>query len=272
MAKPIILVSAEDIDFYLLLDHVLKSEGFETCLASDVEETVEIAVERNPHTIVLDCRPASFSAAETCARLKEDDRTRAIPVVALISQGAEKEHIELLKSGVDDAFTRPISPAQLIDNLRTNRGEAPAARTATNEPLLTYSDIELDRDHYRVRRHGREIHLSPIEFRLLRHLLQNPGRVFTRDDLIGAAWQKNVYVERRTVDVHIGILRRALKAGSESDLIRTVRSVGYALAEPNDWMDDTDPVETTEEVATDAGDTSIGARGTESADGNLREQ
>lgn len=236
--KSLILVSADDIDFYLLLDHVLKVEGFETCLASDLDETVEIAAERNPHTIVLDCRPESFPASETCARLKQDDRTKSIPVVALISQGAEKEHIELLKSGVDDAFTRPISPARLVEHIRANRGEAPSARSALNGSLLTYANVELDPEGYRVHRAGREIHLSPIEFRLLRHLLQHPGQVFTRDDLVGAAWQKNVYVGPRTVDVHVGILRRALKAESESDLIRTVRSVGYALAEVDDHVDD----------------------------------
>ena len=124
-----------------------------------------------------------------------------------------------------------------------------------NGPLLTYADVELDPRGYRVRRGGRDIHLSPIEFRMLRHLLQNPEQVFTRDDLIGAAWQQNVYVGPRTVDVHVGILRRALKTGSESDLIRTVRSVGYALAVPDEEVADTNIAEAAENARPDAGDT-----------------
>lgn len=265
MLKPLVLIGAEDIDLYLLLGHVLQVEGFDTELASNLEETVTIAVERNPHTIVLDCRPASFPAADTCARLKQDDRTKAIPVIALISPGAEKEHIELLKAGVDDAFTRPVSPAMLVDHIRPNRDESPSARTAPNGPLLTYANVELDPDGYRVWRGGREIHLSPIEFRMLRHLLQHPEQVFTREDLIGAAWQKNVYVGPRTVDVHVGILRRALKVESESDLIRTIRSVGYALAEPIEEMTDTDMTDAAENVATDAGEA-------DSADGGSRQE
>lgn len=262
MLKPLVLVCAEDIDFYLLLGHVLEVEGFDTDLARDLKEAVEIAGERNPHTIVLDCRPDSFPAAETCARLKQDDRTKSIPLVALVSPGAEKEYIELLKSGVDDAFTRPVSPAKLVNHIRANRGESPSMPTAMNGSVLSYADVELDPDTYRVRRAGREVHLCPIEFRLLRHLLQHPGQVFTRADLIGAAWQKNVYVGPRTVDVHVGQLRRALKAKSESDLIRTVRSVGYALADPDDEIDDTaDMAEGIEDAPADVARSDNGSPG-----------
>lgn len=155
--------------------------------------------------------------------------------------GPEKISVELLKSGTDDAFARPDSPITPAGHMPANRARSTTARTAGKLTLLTFADIELDPDSYRVRRGGREIHLCPIEFRLLRHLLENPGRVFTRDDLIGAGWRKNVYVGPRTVDVHVGQLRRALGAKSEKDLIRTVRSVGYILAKPGDDPDDDRP-------------------------------
>lgn len=151
--------------------------------------------------------------------------------------GAEKTRLKVLKSGVDDTVAGPIGPAGPADHTSTDRGESPPVQIAGNVSLLTYADIELDPDGYRVRRAGREIHLCPIEFRLLRHLLENPRQVFSRDDLIGAGWRKNVHVGPRTVDVHVGQLRRALGAKSEDDLIRTVRSVGYVLAEPDDALD-----------------------------------
>lgn len=235
-----VLIGAKDLDFYLLLDHVLESEGFETELASDLEETVKIAVERQPHAIVLDCRPDSFLVIETHDRLKKHDRTKNIPVITLIGPGAEREHVRLLKSGVEGVFTRPISPAKLVRRIRMGPVKFRPARSAMGGALLTYADVEIDLDTYRVHRNGIEIHLSPTEFRLLQHFMQNPGRVFTRDELIGTAWKENVHVGPRTVDVHIGKLRRALKAKSEADLIRTVRSVGYAMTDEPGNSDDRD--------------------------------
>jgi two-component system phosphate regulon response regulator PhoB len=158
--------------------------------------------------------------------LKQDPQTKHIPVIALISPGAERDHVRLLKSGVNDSFSRPIVPAKLVEHLRATFG---AARPVSKKGLVSYADIEMCLGTYRVRRDGQDVHLSPIEFRLLRHLLQNPEQAITRDELAGAAWREGVYVSPRTVDVHMGRLRKALKSDSHNDLIRTVRSIGYAL-------------------------------------------
>lgn len=238
--KPLIVIGAADVDFYLLLGHVLEAEGFETELASDAEETVRLAAERRSHAIVLDCQPESFPVAEAYERLKQNDRTKDIPVVVLVGQGAEREHVRLLKCGVQDVFTRPVSPARLVERIRAGPQHSVAARPGGDRGLLTFADVELDLETYRVRRGGREIRLSPIEFRLLQHFMRSPGQVFTRDELIGAGWKKNVYVSPRTVDVHVGLLRRALKANSETDLIRTVRSVGYAMTDDKENGGDPD--------------------------------
>lgn len=230
-AKPLVLVGVEDVDFYLLLDHVLKADDFATLLASDLEETLELAAGRTPDIILLDCRPQSYPAAETCSRLKQDPQTKHIPVIALISPGAERDHVRLMKSGVNDSFSRPIVPAKLVEHLRATLG---AARPVAKKGLVRYADIEMCLGTYRVRRDGQDVHLSPIEFRLLRHLLQNPEQAITRDELAGAAWREGVYVSPRTVDVHMGRLRKALKSVSHNDLIRTVRSIGYALVDEFD--------------------------------------
>jgi two-component system phosphate regulon response regulator PhoB len=211
-AKPLVLVGVEDVDFYLLLDHVLKADDFATLLASDLEETLELAAGRTPDIILLDCRPQSYPATETCSRLKQDPQTKHIPVIALISPGAERDHVRLMKSGVNDSFSRPIVPAKLVEHLRATLG---AARPVAKKGLLRYVDIEMCLGTYRVRRDGQDVHLSP-------------------DELAGAAWREGVFVSPRTVDVHMGRLRKALKSVSHNDLIRTVRSIGYALVDEFD--------------------------------------
>ena len=230
-AKPLVPAGAEDIDLYLLPDHVLEADDFATLLTSDLEETLRLASGRTPDIILLDCRPQSYPATETCNRLKQDPKTKHIPVIALISPGAERNHVRNLKSGVNDSNSRSIVPVKLVEHLRATLG---GARPVSNNGLVRYADIEMSLGTYRVRRDGQDVHLTPIEFRLLRHLLQNPERAITRDELAGAAWREGIYVSPRTVDVHMGRLRKALKLVSHNDLIRTVRSVGYVLLDEVD--------------------------------------
>ncbi len=231
--KPLILICTADADFYLLLSHILEVDGFASVLADTIEETFLLAAEKQPEAAILDCQPDSFSGAEVCERLKQDPQTQDIPVVALIGAGAETQHVDLLKAGVDESFIRPVAPAKLLGFLQTNLAEHPLSDDASEGgKFLNYGDIEMSLVHYRVSRGGQDIHLGPIEFRLLHHLLQNPGQVFSRDELISAAWPENIYVELRTVDVHIGRLRRALATVEGTDVIRTVRSAGYALGGP----------------------------------------
>lgn len=229
--KPLILISSGDADFYLLLSHILEADGFNTILAGGIEETLHLVMEKEPQAIVLDCRPGVFSGADVCTRLKQNPQTFSITTVALIGPGAESQFVDLLKAGVDESFVRPIAPVKLLDFLQT--------MLANTEPILNgvdvrrnclnYADIVMNLNTRRVRRNGIEIHLGPIEFKLLRHFLQTPEQVFSRDELISAAWPDNIYVEARTVDVHMGRLRKTLKREAGTDVIRTVRAAGYAL-------------------------------------------
>ena len=236
-----ILVVTDDLEFYLLLSHMLEVDGFIVTLADDAEEALQVATGDAPQAIVLDCRPDSFAAPDLCRQLKQDPQTNPIALIALIGKGAERQHVALVKSGIDESFTRPVSPGKLLDFIRsaaTYRQPATAAwQKGTAAGRLNYAGIEMSLDTYSVRRKGHEIRLGPIEFRILRHLLQNPGKVFSRIDLIGAAWPENIHVEERTVDVHIGRLRKNLNSVSGADVIRTVRSAGYALVvEPEEEM------------------------------------
>ncbi len=227
--KPLIVIFSHDPELYLVLSHILEVDGFTCALAGTIEETFELAADRPVRAILLDCRRNNQIAA-TCSPLKQDARTMILSVVALLAPGAETQHVALLKSGIDECFVRPTAPAKLLDYLRSrlSRCRSPGLEDES-DVSLSYSDIEMQIKTHRVRRNGREILLGPIEFKLLRHMLQNPEKVLSRDELIGAAWPSNVFVDMRTVDVHISRLRTSLKEASANDVIRTVRLVGYAL-------------------------------------------
>lgn len=227
--KPLILICSQDAEFYMILNHILAVEGFASALARDGDEMLELAGDTQASAGILDCR--AFNAmAEVCSRLRQDARTSALPLIASIAPGAESHHVALLKSGVDESLVRPFAPAKLLDCLRSrlSGGRLLGSRSEGPAPL-SYGEIDMHIDAHHVRCNGREILLGPIEFKLLRHLLENPGKVLTRDELIEAAWPGNVYVGPRTVDVHISRLRRSLKQSSNLDAIRTVRLGGYAL-------------------------------------------
>lgn len=232
-SRPYVLICTCDVDFYLLLDHVLQSERYTTQFAGSVDEIVEASSEHPIHAILLDCRHGSVSATEACLPLRRHALTRQTPIIALMDQGAERDYVDLVKAGVNDIFVRPILPAKLIECVKMlsgNRVVADAERPLVRE-VIHFADLEMDLVTYRVRRGGQDIHLSPIEFKILRYLIEHPEQVATRDELRKAAWQENVHVGPRTVDVHVGRLRRALLSVSNRNLIRTVRAVGYALSD-----------------------------------------
>ncbi len=231
--KPLILIYSKDADFFLILCHILEVEGFRAKLVGSSDETFHGATEYDPAGIVLDCRPGCCAHLEVCSRLKNDPQTSGTTTVALISPGAENQVVDLIKLGIDECFVRPIAPIKLLEFLKTSLNcDQKESRGANPDRLsLNYSDIEMDICTRRVRRNGEDIHLGPIEFSILHYLLQNPEQVFSRDELIKAAWPENVHVDLRTVDVHIGRLRRNLMAASNSNIIRTVRAAGYALDE-----------------------------------------
>ena len=242
-SRPLVLVCVVDIDFYYLLDHILEVEGFETLPANGPEEIQELAQKRRPDAILLDCKSRSFPAAEICDRLKSHPETQGIGIVALVSQGAKRDYIDIAKAGVDETLVRPILPVQLVERLRAmlepgstaNDRSAPTQKQSIpGQGRVSYAGVDLDLDTHRVRRNGTIIHLGPIEFKLLHRMLQKPEQVLSRDELISAAWEPKVYVGPRTVDVHMGRLRKALNSVSGKDLIRTVRSFGYALSKESE--------------------------------------
>jgi two-component system phosphate regulon response regulator PhoB len=170
-----------------------------------------------------------MSGIEVCRQLRSKADTRRVPIIMLTARGEEADKLRGLDSGCDDYITKPFSPAELVARvnavLRRSKPEL-------SSEMLTFADLAMDLAAHRVRRSGQDIHLGPTEFRLLRHLMQHPGRVFTREQLLDSVWGRDVYVEPRTVDVHIRRLRKALNQGGEDDLIRTVRSAGYSLDRP----------------------------------------
>ncbi|SMF59271.1 two-component system, OmpR family, phosphate regulon response regulator PhoB [Xaviernesmea oryzae] len=229
--KPLVVVWSGDAEFHLLANHILMADGFQTLVADGLEEALHLAREREPFALVMDCRADNSPAAvEICGRLKTDPDTAGTVAVAVISQGAEEHHLELLKAGVDESCLRPVAPSRLLEFLRARLQRAPSkGRGLPHGTVLRYEGIEMNLASVRVRRNGREIRLAPIEFKLLRLLLERAEQVVSRDELIAAAWPSTHYVEGRTVDVHVGRLRRFLMGRDDTDVVRTVRGIGYAL-------------------------------------------
>jgi two-component system phosphate regulon response regulator PhoB len=228
-----IMIASTDADYYLLLSHILSEAGFVVSLASSVAEIVQLSQQTNPTAILLDCRPADPLAIKACLELKNEAATFGIRRVALIAPGAEQQYLDLMKAGIDESFVRPITPSKLLDFLAALAGQPHGVRNRRDgRSGLMYADIDIDLDLHRVSRDGRLIHLGPIEFRMLQHLVEHAGQICSRDALIRAAWPQGRYVDRKTVNVHIGRLRQVLRQSGD-DIIRTIRSAGYILARPD---------------------------------------
>lgn len=226
--KPLILVVEDEGDLVTLLKYNLEKEGFRVLTAADGEEALLLADEQTPHLVLLDWMLPLMSGLEVCRQMRRNPKTRDIPVIMLTARGEEGDKVRGLNSGADDYIAKPYSPTELVARIRAVlRRAAPGLA----EELLRFADITMDLAAHRVRRAGRDIHLGPTEFRLLRHFMQHPGRVFSREQLLDVVWGHDVYVEPRTVDVHIRRLRKALNETEDQDVIRTVRSAGYSLDE-----------------------------------------
>jgi two-component system phosphate regulon response regulator PhoB len=224
--QPVILVVEDETDLMTLLSYNLEKEGFRTAAARDGEEAVLMAAEQQPDLVLLDWMLPHRSGLEVCRQLRRHPKTRDIPVIMLTARGEEADRIRGLDAGADDYISKPFSMSELFARIRAVLRRASPAR---GEEVLHYGDVTMDLAAHRVRRDGRDIHLGPTEFRLLRHFMLHPGRVFSREQLLDVVWGHDVYVEPRTVDVHIRRLRKALNEMSGVDVIRTVRSAGYAL-------------------------------------------
>ena len=227
MAKaPHVLVVEDESALADLLKYNLEKEGYRVTLAGDGEEALMAADENPPDLVVLDWMLPKAPGIEVCRRLRTRQHTRNTPIVMLTARTEESDRIRGLDMGADDYITKPFSMSELLARIRAVMRRI---RPALAEDKITAGDIVIDRVAHRVKRGAREVHLGPTEFRILDHLVQHPGRVFSREQLLDAVWGSDVYVEARTVDVHIGRLRKALMVGDETDPIRTVRSAGYAL-------------------------------------------
>lgn len=221
-----ILIVEDDPSLVELLRYNLEIEGFDVSVARDGEGGMEAIDTQEPDLVVLDWMLPNMSGIEICRQMRQKPATRQTPVIMLTAKGEETDRIRGLETGADDYMVKPFSPAEL-----TARIKAVLRRSAPGDgsESLTYEDIFMDLKTHRVTRGERPIKLGPTEFRLLRTLLEKPGRVFSREQLLDKVWGRDIYVELRTVDVHIRRLRKALNEGEDSDLIRTVRSAGYSL-------------------------------------------
>ena len=227
--KPVILVIEDESALVTLIRYNLEAEGFEVLDAPDGEEGLLILAERNVDLVLLDWMLPNLSGIEVCRQIRRRNETRNTPVIMLTARGEEGDRIRGLNAGADDYLPKPFSYNELIARIHAVLRRT---RPALSEEKLTFHDIEMNMVTHRVTRDERPVHLGPTEYRLLQHLLEHPGRVFNRDQLIDAVWGHDAYVDERTVDAYIRRLRRELNANGEPDVIRTVRAAGYALDLP----------------------------------------
>lgn len=224
-----VLIVEDEVAIVTMLRYNLEREGFKVLSTGDGEEAVTMVKEHHPDVIVLDWMLPSMTGVEVCKQLRWDQSTKNIPIIMLSARGEEGDRIRGLDSGADDYMVKPFSPSELVSRIRAVFRRI---RPSLSEKILEFSGIVLDITSHKVVRDGKDVHLSPTEFGLLRHLMEHPGRVFSREQLLDAVWGHDIYVELRTVDVHIRRLRKGLNYdGNQPDLIRTVRSAGYALEE-----------------------------------------
>jgi two-component system, OmpR family, phosphate regulon response regulator PhoB len=228
---PLVLVGAADDSFASFIEFILRDIGLHTMTVNSGKALAAYLEQHRPDILLVESNLANVDVCDLCARLRLDRRTRTMTIVIFAAEGDERHETEVLESGADQYLRRPFSPGQLVTSIQAALPDGKHTLQSDPRTLLTFFDLELDLASYRVRRGGRDIRLAPTEFRLLHHLMKNPRRVYSREELQHAAWPRAVNVGPRTVDVHIGRLRAALNEAAATDLIRTVRSVGYALSD-----------------------------------------
>ncbi len=224
--KPYIIIAEDEDALSTLLNYNLEKEGYEVGVAADGDEALVMIKERQPDLLVCDWMMPKVSGIEVCRRLRQQSNTRNLPIVMLTARSEETDRIRGLDTGADDYVVKPFSMVELMARIRAVLRRI---RPGLSEDRVEFGEISVDRLSHRVQRAGRDIHLGPTEYKLLDHFMQYPKRVFSREQLLDAVWGNDVYVEARTVDVHIGRLRKALNEDREFDPIRTVRSAGYSL-------------------------------------------
>ncbi len=224
--SPRITVVEDEEALSVILKYNLEAEGYDvdTCLRGD-EAEIRLQ-ERIPDLLILDWMLPGVSGIELCRRLRLRSETERLPIIMLTARGEESERVRGLSVGADDYVVKPFSTPELMARIKAMLRRVKPEVIST---LLRCGDVELDRETHRVHRRGREVRLGPTEFRLLEFFMTSPGRVFSRSQLLDGVWGHDIYVDERTVDVHVGRLRKALNLSSMKDVIRTVRGAGYAL-------------------------------------------
>jgi two-component system, OmpR family, phosphate regulon response regulator PhoB len=224
--NPLILVVEDEPALATLLRYNLEKEGFSVAEAHDGEEALLQLSERTPDAVLLDWMLPQVSGLEICRRIRRTPQWRTLPVIMLTAKGEEADRVRGLEGGADDYVVKPFGVTELVARLKAVLRRA---RPTAGAEMLRYADLVMDLASHRVTRNGDSVHLGPTEFRLLRVLLERPGRVFSREQLLDAVWGRESEIEPRTVDVHIRRLRKALNEDGRRDLIRTVRAAGYAV-------------------------------------------
>ena len=226
MAKGKILIVEDDRALVELLTYHFEREEFEVRSTADGEDALIMAREQAPDLVILDWMIEGLSGIEVCRRLRRMAETANVPIIMLTARGEESDRVRGLETGADDYVTKPFSPRELVARVLAVLRRV---RPALAGERLHYHDLEMDVVGHKVKRGGSPVALGPTEFRLLRHFLEHPGRVFSRERLLDSVWGQDSEIELRTVDVHIRRLRKAINANADADIIRTVRSAGYAL-------------------------------------------
>ena len=221
-----ILIVEDEEPLSLLLRYNLEADGYNVETVARGDDADTWLRERLPDLIVLDWMLPGLSGIELCRRLRARQETKSLPIIMLTARGEESERVRGLAAGADDYVVKPFSVPELLARVRSLLRRSKPERMADT---LTLGEIELDRNKKRVSRAGRDINLGPTEYRLLEYLMERPGRVFTREQLLDGVWGNDVYIDERTVDVHVGRLRKALNRGRDIDPIRTVRGSGYSI-------------------------------------------
>ena len=225
---PLILIVEDEPPLVEMLKYNFESAGFRTSVATDGQEALFQAEELIPDLILLDWMLPEYSGIEICRKLRDRDATKSVPIIMLTARSEEDDRILGLNSGADDYVVKPFSPKELVARVQaTLRRSQPGFA----EDKLVYADLTMDLDAHKVFRSEMPIHLGPTEYRLLQVFMQRPTRVFSREQLLDQVWGRDIYVEERTVDVHIRRLRKALNENDRPDIIRTVRGGGYSLDE-----------------------------------------
>lgn len=226
MHKPCVLVVEDESAQREILKYNLEAEGFDVVHAENGDEAMLLVEEEQPDLILLDWMLPNVSGLEVCRRIKANPGTRQIPIIMLSARSEEVDRVRGLETGADDYMVKPYSVVELMARLR---GQLRRTRPSVMGERMSFDDIILDSAEHRVFRAGQALHLGPTEFRLLSTLMEKPGRVWSREQLLDRVWGRDVYVDSRTIDVHVGRLRKALMVNGGENPVRTVRGAGYSL-------------------------------------------